>query len=297
MTGRCGSGARGEAPAGHVVCVVWSLAWLAVLATDALAGKPNAVVSVGNKRLSLEIFQGNPHGAVVVARDALALTHTTADGRQMVCVIPSAGDAPRFDEGDGAKRVRDELVTARGTDGQGADATDRLALSLFGALAGKCMRYEAGWWQYELCFGGRLRQFHGTSQNNILGEYSEAATRLLAEKQRRARHEAMAASPTGRVPMGLVTQVYTQGSTCDVTGKPRQTIVVFVCRTTDAASVVLSAIEELEVCSYRLTVQTSLACVPGESQQAQPSSAPLPHVTGDLDTQIVHVRCVDVTTK
>lgn len=101
-----------------------------------------------------------------------------------------------------------------------------------------------GWWEYKLCFGGTLRQYHeekGKIAEDegefILGKFS---SKELVESE------------------DHVSETYENGDTCTLTGRPRSTEIRYHCSQGD--STVLTRIQEPSTCSYIAHVFTPLLC-------------------------------------
>lgn len=94
-------------------------------------------------------------------------------------------------------------------------------------LEGKnCLTGGTGWWKYEFCYGKYVRQFHvdkfGSKTSILLGVFDEKAHKdfLLLHPEKR---------PKPQAQRKQITHFYNEGSTCDKTGKKRQTEVVLKC--------------------------------------------------------------------
>ena len=131
---------------------------------------------------------------------------------------------------------------------------------------GTCSRFASGWWQFEVCLGGELRQWHDAGggarvQQASLGVYDWHAGEAL--------DDAAAAAATGEAAPAIL-QRYTGGSVCD-DGSARQTLLRIICAHGEAgaddagggaedASWTVTALDEPSFCSYRLTVAAHAAC-------------------------------------
>jgi len=119
-------------------------------------------------------------------------------------------------------------------------------------MDGKCVYRIEGWWQYELCFGRHLRQFH-LEGDKVVAEY------VLGRRER-----ATPAKELNAVKREEVSQVayssstYRNGTSCDLTDKFRETEVRVVCL--KGAVTVLLKIQEVATCRYIATVGTPFLC-------------------------------------
>lgn len=126
-------------------------------------------------------------------------------------------------------------------------------------LEGKnCLTGGTGWWKYEFCYGKYVRQFHvdkfGSKTSILLGVFDEKAHKdfLVLHPEKR---------PKENSQRKQITHFYNDGSTCDKTGKKRQTEVVLKClENAPSRSSVSLYLLEPKVCSYILGVESPLIC-------------------------------------
>ncbi|KAF8046362.1 hypothetical protein N665_3784s0002 [Sinapis alba] len=116
----------------------------------------------------------------------------------------------------------------------------------------KCLVRQEGWWSYEFCHLGSVRQLHiedGTKivQEFSLGKYDPEATAAFNQT----------VSDASTMKERYHSHIYTNGTTCDLTGTPREVEVRFVCAETKA---MVTSITELSTCKYALTVQCPTLC-------------------------------------
>ena len=102
------------------------------------------------------------------------------------------------------------------------------ARSILGRLSGICIRKTIGYWKYELCFEGEIKQSHSRDSNS-LGTYSgfEGNEHL-----------------------------YTSGTPCDGLAEARQSRVEFVCDN----ELYIRSIEEVSQCTYKIIVGAPIVC-------------------------------------
>jgi len=102
--------------------------------------------------------------------------------------------------------------------------------NLLQKLAGPWLQRKVDYWDYEVCFGVRVRQFHGPDSYD-LGSKSERDG---------------------------VTQVFRGGGACEAIPErtPRYTVVSFGCNPINH----ISTIKESQMCVYAITVGTPLVC-------------------------------------
>ncbi|CAH1373828.1 unnamed protein product [Tenebrio molitor] len=126
-------------------------------------------------------------------------------------------------------------------------------------LAGKnCLTGGTGWWRYEFCYGKSVEQYHiekdGSKVTIKLGTFNKQKHLDWIEQHPHKRPK----------PLSQRTQLshlYSDGSVCDKTGKPRQTEVKLKCLedSTNLNTVSLYLLEP-RYCEYILGVESPLVC-------------------------------------
>lgn len=146
-----------------------------------------------------------------------------------------------------------------------------------------CIEHVDGWWTYEICVGGTIRQYHNdngkAAQESIIGVWDWAGGQRLEPN-----------ALTGPGTAAIV-QKYNKGSGCDIRkGRPREAVLRFECNpsgstgagagtatvppaATQAApgssttqslprtiSLTLQGIKESPTCEYTITFSTPLVC-------------------------------------
>nr|CAB3243499.1 endoplasmic reticulum lectin 1 [Phallusia mammillata] len=127
-----------------------------------------------------------------------------------------------------------------------------------------CLTGGSGWWRFEFCYGKHVHQYHDDSR---LGR-----TTIVVGTWNSEQHEEWAKLPTsktkvmrpdkdGKAVVSKVQHFYSNGETCDVTGKPRQVVVQLKCKK-DALSPHAVTIYLLEpsTCQYILGVESLIVC-------------------------------------
>uniref|UniRef100_A0A8C3BNM6 Endoplasmic reticulum lectin n=1 Tax=Cairina moschata TaxID=8855 RepID=A0A8C3BNM6_CAIMO len=147
--------------------------------------------------------------------------------------------------------------------------------------AAPCLVKTKDWWTYEFCYGKHIQQYH-IEESEIkgdvlfLGHYQSAFNwddeTAKASKQHRLKR--------------YHSQSYVNGSRCDLTGRPREAEVRFLCE--EGAGDYLARVDEPQSCSYVLTVHTPRLCrhphlrpPPGAAPQpilCQPALSPAQYV-------------------
>lgn len=122
-----------------------------------------------------------------------------------------------------------------------------------------CLLRTKDWWTYEFCYGRTVRQYHMEEGKPngpvmILGFYDHDLEWLDENKS-----GVPVKDETLPRPSKHHSQLYTNGSTCDLTGNLRQTEVRFECDPTSVVDVI-SRVTEPTSCEYVIIVSTSRIC-------------------------------------
>uniref|UniRef100_A0A2K6VM49 Endoplasmic reticulum lectin 1 n=1 Tax=Onchocerca volvulus TaxID=6282 RepID=A0A2K6VM49_ONCVO len=140
-----------------------------------------------------------------------------------------------------------------------------------------CSYWLDVYWTYELCHGRYIMQYHDNkeTQRNIrnefyLGNYAREQSKL-DDKNFDERNPPKRKINNKELPYYPIT--YRQGTVCDLTGKPRNTIVIYVCDP-DARDQIFSFAETAS-CTYEMIVFTKQLC-------SHPSFRPLPTVDHEI---------------
>ncbi|KAJ8768136.1 hypothetical protein K2173_021076 [Erythroxylum novogranatense] len=132
-----------------------------------------------------------------------------------------------------------------------------------------CFLRQEGWWSYELCYQKKLRQIHTEDdklvQEFVLGVYDEEAT--AAFNQNPSDISTLKDPRSKDASQKYHAHQYTNGTICDLTNRPRETEVRFVCSELRA---MISSITELSTCKYALTVHSPMLCKHPSFQQERP---------------------------
>ncbi|XP_048542167.1 protein OS-9 homolog [Triticum urartu] len=129
---------------------------------------------------------------------------------------------------------------------------------LLEVLKDQCFYRHEGWWSYEFCYYGKIRQVHVENekviQEYVLGEYDPDATDAYHDNHTSESADEGHVKDTSK---RYHVHVYTNGTVCDLTDIPRYTEVRFVC---SEPTVLISSIKEISSCKYVLTVQSPMLC-------------------------------------
>ncbi|BDA50418.1 probable protein OS-9 at N-terminal half [Coccomyxa sp. Obi] len=186
-------------------------------------------------------------------------------GRKFNCQIPDISSTD-----DQATGNAGSLAVAAGGKSQKSPS------ELLSVLDSLCMYRIEDWWTYELCYKKHVRQFHKDEKaphqvvaDFSLGSYNEEESNMDVV------HDDGSA---GGISSKYVSQMYTGGEPCDITGKPRQTEVRFMC--SEGAKDAITSLREVATCQYRLTFSSGRIC--GHPAFRAPE-APVHHVMCMLD--------------
>ncbi|XP_023229503.1 endoplasmic reticulum lectin 1-like isoform X2 [Centruroides sculpturatus] len=121
-----------------------------------------------------------------------------------------------------------------------------------------CLHGGSGWWKYEFCYGKKVEQYHE--------EKNKQRTVILLGSWKVGHHlEWLKKNPSKRPKEGLiprqVSHFYSEGTICDITGKPRQTEVRLKCKEIKGHPDVVSLyLNEPKYCEYVLGVESPIIC-------------------------------------
>ncbi|XP_024368657.1 protein OS-9 homolog isoform X1 [Physcomitrium patens] len=197
--------------------------------------------------------------------DQETIVMTDRDGKKFRCNLPVL---------ESTKLLNKDVVEQNGTNT--SLVTDKRSSrktpeDLLDVLKDKCFRRYEGWWIYELCYKGHLRQFHlhdkKIVQEFVLGTYDAEATAALHEN---SPNISLQKDPRSQsAAQRYHAHVYTNGTVCDLTNQPRETEVRFVCSETGRA--LINSIKEAPTCKYTLVFDAPMLCKhPAFQEERQP---------------------------
>eukprot|EP00743_Colponemidia_sp_Colp-15_P003944 GILK01004254.1.p1 GENE.GILK01004254.1~~GILK01004254.1.p1 ORF type:complete len:382 (-),score=51.63 GILK01004254.1:129-1274(-) len=141
---------------------------------------------------------------------------------------------------------------------------------ILAVLADKCLYRKESWWTFEFCYGRHIKQFHQEKQGEqivqtsefMLGYYNQAANEeLVRAKNTIISKEFTVESVRSPFRQKTYRQIYSNGTACDVTTGKRRAEVRFQCPPTpEESQTLLTSVEEISTCNYRLTVSCPLLC-------------------------------------
>lgn len=174
----------------------------------------------------------------------------SAQGQKLMCVVPN----PASDDDDTGASDEQNNNNNNNFD----DVGDVLS-----SYVGQCFLRQDGWWSYEFCYNRSISQFHKAREP----EEEELSFTLGL----RNTGDTIDTIDTNNNGMLLpYTEVYTNGTVCDVSGKPRSVTVKYICAddTSQMGGItrqtgelfLIKSIKEVETCVYELEFISSAIC-------------------------------------
>ena len=197
------------------------------------------------------------------------------DSRLYLCAIPQVL------ESQVANKTMDDSVK-KNDDKELARATHR-GWELLKDMEGHCMYFVSGWWSYSFCYNNEVRQFHSLPPGRggippyppvedervpafILGQFvgSRLPPKQIDGRQKDPADPKLADYVSKEVSiqtkgeMRYMVQNLTDGTTCDLTGRPRKVEVQFHCH--PQSSDRIGWIKETATCAYLMVIYTPRLC-------------------------------------
>jgi protein OS-9 len=197
----------------------------------------------------------------------------TLEDDQYFCTIPIVTLVPRNETSEAEAKVAEQKELAR--------ATDR-GWELLQDLEGDCLYFVSGWWSYSFCYNNEIVQFHQlppqpgkplipptrdpSTKQFVLGR-AKASQKQPKEDEWGNEIDVHRGGKHGEPPKTelqvkgdtrYLVQRMDAGTTCDLTGKPRQVEVQYHCNphVTDR----IGYIKEVTTCSYLMVIYTPRLC-------------------------------------
>ncbi|XP_069826436.1 protein OS-9 isoform X2 [Dendropsophus ebraccatus] len=119
--------------------------------------------------------------------------------------------------------------------------------------AAPCLTKTKDWWTYEFCYGKHIQQYH-IEESEVKGDilylgYYQSEFDWNNETAKASKHHRL---------KRYHSQMYVNGSKCDLNGKLRETEVRFVCE--ESSGDYIARVDEPQSCSYVLTIHTTRIC-------------------------------------
>lgn len=122
-------------------------------------------------------------------------------------------------------------------------------------MHGKCVYSTEGWWQYELCFGRHIRQFHVEGDSVVTEFYLGRAPAKPSITRQELQTVHREPTPQGAV---YIATTYRNGTRCELTEDHRQSELRFVCLPGEVTE--LQKVEEAATCRYTVVIGTPALC-------------------------------------
>merc|ERR550519_547374 len=128
--------------------------------------------------------------------------------------------------------------------------------------AGPCIYKTKDWWTYEVCYRRSIKQYH-VENDKPVGE-------IMLLGRHDPGQDVWEQTNTTYLP-----QYYTNGTQCDLTNRPRQAQLRFVCNEA-AVQELIGDIFEPQSCEYSIVIHTNKLCsVPWLRPLAEPTPLPI----------------------
>ncbi|KAG9491598.1 hypothetical protein GDO78_000225 [Eleutherodactylus coqui] len=119
--------------------------------------------------------------------------------------------------------------------------------------AAPCLTKTKDWWTYEFCYGKHIQQYH-IEESEVKGDvlylgYYQSEFDWNNETAKASKHHRL---------KRYHSQMFVNGSKCDLNGKLRETEVRFVCE--EGSGDYIARVDEPQSCSYVLTIHTTRIC-------------------------------------
>uniref|UniRef100_A0A0A9X029 Endoplasmic reticulum lectin 1 n=1 Tax=Lygus hesperus TaxID=30085 RepID=A0A0A9X029_LYGHE len=132
-----------------------------------------------------------------------------------------------------------------------------------------CTTLLEPYWSYELCHGRYIRQYHEERegkklklQEYTLGKWDGMKTKIMSAELDKLKEEGSFVNPPIKKLEGInlpyLQLNYTDGTICDLNGKPRRTSVLYVCFMGGKNDIFI--IKETSTCEYEAIVTSSELC-------------------------------------
>ncbi|XP_018427113.1 PREDICTED: protein OS-9 [Nanorana parkeri] len=119
--------------------------------------------------------------------------------------------------------------------------------------AAPCLTKTKDWWTYEFCYGKHIQQYH-IEESEVKGDilylgYYQSEFDWSDETAKASKHHKL---------KRYHSQMYINGSRCDLNGKSRETEVRFMCE--EGSGDYIARVDEPQSCTYVLTIHTTRIC-------------------------------------
>ena len=194
-------------------------------------------VQIGNQPIVLSAEDEKPPQ---VSEEELIFPMTNKFGQKYHCLVPKAIKDEDKNEAENVENAEKEEETM--------SSLKKAKMLLEPMRKQPCLLRTKDWWTYEFCFGKQIRQYHMEDNRPsgdilILGLYDHDQEHEDDETLMKRHHS----------------QIYTNGTQCDLTGNSRTAEVRFECEPSLVHDVV-TQVDEPQSCEYIITIKTSKIC-------------------------------------
>lgn len=206
-------------------------------------------------------------------RGMTTMRMVTANGQAMRCLIPELRKPKRHSSGQSPDAASSAEEAAAAEAKRFDDIDDVLRV-----YENKCFLREDGWWTYEFCYGRHIVQKHIIPQNRHPMEDEKEVEIVLGKLDKEADLIRRKNASLVSLPDAAYTQLFENGTECDLNGMPRRAVVKYMCsedalqlpissssgasskKSKLAALNVLNKVRELESCVYEIEFLNSAIC-------------------------------------
>eukprot|EP00249_Psilotum_nudum_P010590 c22634_g1_i1 orf=174-1106(+) len=225
------------------------------------SGSVGFVQSIQDPKYTIEFHP--PNSLIHKDPDQEMIVMTGVDGSKYECILPNLPQEHKI-KNDDAQQNTSSINLPKDRRKQ------KTPNDLLDVLKDQCFLRHEGWWTYEFCYHGKIRQLHLENkkivQEFILGVYDSEATAAL---HRNSPDVSLQKDPRSRsAAQRYHANLYTNGTTCDLTTEPRETEVRFVCA--DTGKAMISSITEAPSCKYTLIFHAPMICKHPLFQEERP---------------------------
>ncbi|GAQ84749.1 protein OS-9 [Klebsormidium nitens] len=182
---------------------------------------------------------------------------TDKAGKKFLCMLPEVKEDES--EGHSYPYARRSEINGSTEGGEGGPHRQQSPGEVLKGHRNVCFYLIDGWWTYEFCYRKHVRQFHKEGDKVVadfsLGTFDSDATAALSDGSEVGFQKE---PQSAEAALRYYSQVYTNGTSCDLTDQLRQTEVRFFC--SPESQSYLSAILEPATCRYILKFHTPLLC-------------------------------------
>ncbi|KAG9292260.1 hypothetical protein G9A89_003202 [Geosiphon pyriformis] len=187
----------------------------------------------------------------------------TSSGQRYLCQIPPIANNPSAEENKPETKKPGDLEVLK----KGLELLEPMKKE-------NCIYFHQGWWTYEYCHLKHIRQFHQIIEKGIvpvedpnsrsyyLGKYDPKQASLphsnAVGKKGKKRSPPLSTDLQAVDEKKILVLRWSDGTNCDLTGKPRRVEIQFHCNTQPRDTIAL--IKETNTCQYLVMIHTPRLC-------------------------------------